>query len=382
MKFGKFLFGYCLAVFTIFQAVSFPANDVFLLTRQNELVPLPTVEDIEEIMKLDNEGEKYARLQKHGVETAKHLIEYSKTTIKEVDELVKQSEEAILRLKAQSNALDLEEFEFTKNFLTKFNDARSELLKARRELVSLASKTVLLCNNIEITINEWQDEHAKRLLKSQFKQLARLIKVTKTKLTSAKDKYAVLIDTWVDMDEDIQIFKYKLKKATDDTSEEYKAWTTKVRAGSYGSVGGLAVAMIIADCLGCSGICTASVTAPSVAVSLAVAETQIAKYGTEIKMLAEQVDNAINHLMTLDQATEAAVILMNREMNLVIKWEAAADNVKNTIEDYTVEEIAAIKAFRSIYAVSIAELKKGAQDFYDFAITTKPTLKEICKKCN
>jgi hypothetical protein len=125
------------------------------------------------------------------------------------------------------------------------------------------------------------------------------------------------------------------------------------------------------------GFCSGIVTTGTWITTAASAEAAIAKYGAEIKSLEKQVDKAIVHLGKLDQAAEGAVELMTNEMNLVIKWQAASDNVENTINDYTIEQMQAIKAFQNVFANSIRKLKNAAQGFYDFAKSKKGTLNDV-----
>lgn len=240
VKSNIILLTFCLAISTIFQAACFPAfeyEDIVVPTSSFEYSeevtspgPLPTIEDIEEIMTLDDEGEKMKRLQKYGVEQAEHLLKFAQKTVSEVDDLVKQLEIAITKLKVESKDLDLEKLKFTNDFISKFSEAKIDLLSARRDLVTLASETVLLCDNIEIVIKDWQDEHAAILLKTQFKDLRRLIETTKKRLSFAREKYAALIHTFLTMNEDIAIFKVKLDKMSDTNSAEYKRWSSNIRA--------------------------------------------------------------------------------------------------------------------------------------------------------
>jgi len=363
-KFNAILLACCFAIANILQA------EAASLGTQK----LPTIEDIEKVIALNNPGEKMKFMQKYGVDTVKHLMEFAQNTVDEVDELVKQSEIAIKRLREESKDLDLEKLKFTKNYITKYNEAKKNLLEARRDLVSLASETVLFCENIEIGIRDWQDEHSAALLKSQFTQLERLIETTKTRLTAAKEKYTALINTWLTMDEDIALFKLKLNRMSDTNSDEYKKWVTAIRASYISGASAVTVGMVIADIFGCMGICSATATTITWASVAASAESAIAKYKAEIEGLESQVNKAISQLGKLDKTTKEATNLMTKEMNLVIRWQAAANNVDKTINDFTFEQIQIIKAFQSIFANSIARLKEAAQGYYDFASSQKQEL--------
>jgi hypothetical protein len=370
---------YCLAIHTIFQVAGFPT--VFEVEKKGppsegpiSLTPLVTIEDIEACNEIKDKAEQINCLQQIGVEQARNLLNYANITVEEVDELVRQSQIAIAQLQAQSRDLDLEKLEFTNNFITKFKDAKSNLLAARRDLVTLASETVLLCDNIEILIADWQDKHAIILLNTQFDNLRRLVEKTKTRLSSARGKYAALIDTFLTMNENIELFKTKLHRASDKNSAEFRRWSSAIRATYISGNSVITVGMVIADIFGCYGVCSATVSTTTWAATAATAEVAINKYRGEIEALEDQVDNAIKHLKKLDQSTEGAVELITDEMNLVIRWQAAADNVENTINDFSLEQLQAIRAFQSIFANSISKLKNAAQGFYDFASSEKPVL--------
>jgi len=359
---------YCFAMLIVFKAES------RTITENIEQITPLTIERIEEILAMNDPAKKLKLMQKYGVEACENLVKFSQDTIKEVDKLVAESENAIKNIKSQSITLNLEEFKFTKNFFANFNEAKLNLLDARRDLVSLASKTILLTNNIIIGIDNWEDEHAAILLKHQFTQLTRLVEETKSKVASAKEKYSALINTWLTIDEDIALFKLKLSRAIDTHSEEYDKWTSSVRAASYSIAGGVTAGMIVADIFGCLGFCSGLVTSSTWAATVATVETAIADYTKEIQQIETQVGNAIIRLGNLDKSTEEAIKLMTNEMNLVITWEAAAKNVERTMTDFTYEQMQAVLAFQNIFKNSVVRLKEAAQNFYDFAISKKPTL--------
>jgi len=359
------LLAYCFAMTNVLHAAILPIQK------------LPTIGDIERVMSLDNPAEKMKFMQKYGVDTIEHLLKFAQNTVDEVDEMVRQSEAAIKRLREESKDLNLEEIEFTNTYIAKYNEAKVKLLEARRELVALASETVHICEQIEIGITDWQDEHAVVLLKHQFLVLERLIEKTKTRLTNAKEKYTALINTWIDMDKNIAIFKTKLNHMSDSESEEYQKFVTTIRASYISGASALTVGMVIADIFGCFGICSGTITTITWASVAASAESAIAKYKAEVKALENQVDNAINQLGKLDQTTKAATRLMTTEMNLVIRWQSAAKVVEDTIDGISYEQLQVVKGFQNIFAHSIAKLKAAAQGYYDFASSDQQELQYI-----
>ena len=96
--------------------------------------------------------------EKIGVEQVKQVIESSKENVADVDAILKKADAALSSLKASTKSLDLEQFNFTKNFISEFNTARLSLFSARSDLVELSTSTVLICENILIGIRDWQDE--------------------------------------------------------------------------------------------------------------------------------------------------------------------------------------------------------------------------------
>lgn len=89
-------------------------------------------------------------------------------------------------------------------------------------------------------------------------------------------------------------------------------------------------------------------------------EDEIIGYLAEIKSLEKQVDTAIIQLGELDQTAENAVTLMTNKINLMAKWQEVAENVENTIADFTMEQIQSIDAFQNTFANSIKRLKTSA----------------------
>ena len=87
------------------------------------------------------------------------------------------------------------------------------------------------------------------------------------------------------------------------------------------------------------------------------------------------VTSSFEALESLENKTEQAIVVMQKELNLVIQWESATKNVENTMNDFTVEEMKQVLAFQNIFATSIEGLKNSAQAFYDN--TAKETFEEI-----
>jgi len=74
-----------------------------------------------------------------------------------------------------------------------------------------------------------------------------------------------------------------------------------------------------------------------------------------------------NRLKKLADQADLSSGLLEHEMNLIIKWEAAAENVQNVIDDFTFDQLQAVMAFQNIFKNSVAKLKGAAQTFKAFA---------------
>jgi len=195
--------------------------------------------------------------------------------------------------------------------------------------------------------------------------------VTRTKLDSAKSKYASLIETWIKIDQDIDVFNLKLSKALRASKEDFERSEEKLRVASYGTATAVTVAMVIADIFGCFGFCSGLVTTTTWAATAATIETTISEFKEEMKQMTDQLENAKARIKNLNNKSNLAVDILTDEMNLIINWEASAENVQNIMNDFTYEQIKRIVAFQKIFGASITKLKTAAQNFIDFAIGSK-----------
>jgi len=326
-------------------------------------VPELNFDSIEEILEAQENGETMEVLEKKAIEVMTKSIEVSQNTTRLIDKLMKESQIALINLRAHSKYLDLEQFEFTKNFFARFNKAQLDLLDARRDLFSLASKTIVICNNIEIGINNWQYDYAAILLKNEFRQVKRLIMETKTKIHSAKGKYEALIQTWVKIDEDIRVFNQRLTQGIQMQEREYNARARKLRTTAYVTATAVTVGTIILDVLGCLGACTGAMLGGWGGTAYGV-ESHLQDFRHELAALKNQVDTSRTRIGNLESTTEKAVRLLDKELNLAIDWENKAINVEWAIEFYTNVQI---PAARIQFATSISDLKSAAQEYYDYA---------------
>merc|ERR1712223_857365 len=234
-----FLLTYCLGIFAVLPAASMP-----------KIKTKPLTTNIEGINTLTDDGEKMKLMQKYGVDTATHFLNFFQKAIDDVEPSVKEIETATREFKASIDSLDLEKFDHTKTFIGHIDEAKNLLLEAKREFVALTSKVIPLCKNIEISIENWQAEHEKILLKNQFKQLTRLIEETKMKLETFLAKFKDLSS--VDLYDSSEGFRGNITKALKEGTPQCAEWTNLIK-GSLDAIQQKTVGMVIAAIFDCSG---------------------------------------------------------------------------------------------------------------------------------
>ena len=75
-------------------------------------------------------------------------------------------------------------------------------------------------------------------------------------LVTAKKEYELAVDNISEESSFWRNYNLALSKMLDTKSEEYKSWTSAVRAGAYSTSGGISVGLLVADIFGCLGFCS------------------------------------------------------------------------------------------------------------------------------
>ena len=96
-------------------------------------------------------------------------------------------------------------------------------------------------------------------------------------LKIAEKQYEQVVDDLGAISSHLHAFNLGVRKMSDPNSEEYQSWVARVRGGAYGTAGGITVGMIVADILGCLGICSAVGTTIGWGSAVAGAESVIAE---------------------------------------------------------------------------------------------------------
>merc|ERR1711962_1791801 len=353
-----FLLTYCLGIFAVLPAAS--ESEKNRLTRE-----------IKGINKITNDGEKMKQMQKYGVETATHFLKFFQTAINGVEPSVKEIETATREFKASIDSLDLEKFNDTKTFIGHIDEAKNLLLEAKREFVAFTSKVIPLCKNIEISIENWQAEHEKILLKNQFKQLTRLIEETKMKLETFMAKFKNLYS--VDENDSSEGFRGTIAKALKEGTPEYASWTNLIKGSHDSNSTTKTVGMVIAAIFDCSDQCDGVKTISAWFSSGTTEQDIIKDYKEQIKQIFDNSYGAYKKLEKLENAAYTGWDKMKKRRKLVNAWMEEADRVKKTINSLTNDQMTDVVGYQETFKEQIDGLKKAAQKAYDSASPEKPS---------
>merc|ERR1712018_515851 len=157
----------------------------------------------------------------------------------------------------------------------------------------------------------------------------------------------------------------ELENLANKNSDEYKKYAHKIRAGTYGSCGGLAAGMIVADILGCLGICSASVTSSCFVAGISSVEGVLAAYRKSLAEFLEKSKNIKGSIDGMEEAVKEAVNVLEYELSIIHEWEEISDNLSNKIEKYPIKYLQKYKAIRKIFLRNVVDLGEVAQKFLD-----------------
>merc|ERR1711962_1072608 len=353
-----FLLTYCVGIFAVLPAAS--ESEKNRLTRE-----------IKGINTITDDGEKMKLMQKYGVDTATHFLKFFQKAIDDVEPSVKEIETATREFKAGIDSLDLEKFDYTKTFIGHIDEARNLLLEAKREFVAFTSKVIPLCKNIEISIENWQAEHEKILLKNQFKHLTRLIEETKMNLETFMAKFKNLYS--VDENDSSEGFRGTIAKALKEGTPEYASWTNLIKGSHDGNSTTKTVGMVIAAIFDCSDQCDGVRTISAWFTSGTTEQDIIKDYKEQIKQIFDNSKGAYDKVGKLRNATETVLLLTDKEMKLVNAWIEESDRVKKTINNLTNNQMSDVVGYQDTFKDQIDGLKKAAQKANDSASPEKPS---------
>lgn len=249
--------------------------------------------------------------------------------------------------------------------MTEYHIAKVEIRVIRSELRKLAHKTVFSCKSMKTLIEHW-DEKENAFVKQQFKLMRKLLEDSLKTLNKARSRYIKAIDSINKATEQLRIFSEKLNKMTDKSSAEHEEWTSKARTIAYTSAGGVSIGLVVADIFGCLGICSAVGSTTVWGATLATLEIKIAEYTAALEALEKVANRAKENIVKFNAEMDSAKEVLTEEIQIIEKWEAAAEKVQNNIDSFSVEDLKAFAVFQQIFVDVIEVLQKTAEDYLEF----------------
>jgi len=281
-------------------------------------------------------------------ETGKMLRNSSLT--EEVIKMLLEAEQTILKMTAELKTLQTEEMKFKDNYFPNFNKAKAYLRRTRQDLRKLADRTVKDVRDMKVmleAIDETTDSSAANLfLKISMNRMKDLMIETLETLKKAKGKYNSALETFDNLNTSIKKQNIQLNEFVTNSS----TWIEKTRAMDT-----TRIAMIIADLMGCLGIC--SITA------YANTEMEVVTVIAKIEKLKFISDEMLRSGKKFDKAINVAIDLLENEIDIIGKWTQSAKIVSVNIEEYPAETLTLLKPFRTIFITGLDDLKKAAEEF-------------------
>ena len=285
-----------------------------------------------------------------GFEEIKKQLENSQTLLQEIDEFIPN-----LQYYMGDDLLE----KYTEGFLKNFRKAKKELRLARQTLFSLAEQTKAKGKIIEIMIDNW-DGQSKAILKRTLRTLSALLRISLTKLEAAKATYNTAIDTFEESDDKGEQFKQRLDHILRTKQDDYAFFSQRL---SYiSSAVGSALCLFL-DVLVSRGLCTTVIAAPKWASTVIYTEIKVGQLAWELKDYKILSRNFINKLSELDEYTDNAVKFLEKEIQIIIEWEANARNSGEIIDDFTEEEIEEYNGYQYEIRSSMIGLMEAVQKF-------------------
>jgi len=282
-----------------------------------------------------------------------------------IDMVVKSLQEAeqkILEMNAQLQLLETEEIKFEDNYFQSFNEAKSYLRQTRQELRELAQRTVSDVRDLKILLEDLDKSDDTVLLQVSIEKMKDLMIETLERLKVAREKYNSALVSFENLNSSIKVQNRKLAKMVNNGTAEYKAWTDKVRVGTYGAIGGTTISCIVADVMGGFGICSAINAGASIGATVAI-EVAIANYSDMLKKLRSITDKMLESGNKFDTTIKEAIGILTDEIELMVKWTSSAKVVERNIEKYPEEYLRKYKAIRQIFKNGLDDLNNVATKF-------------------
>jgi len=307
-----------------------------------------------------------------GLDVDKSVTEEATEVFSIVKDLVKVAEDMIKRMTVEMEEVEKAHIKLMKNYTSEFHTAKAELRGARQALRKLAEQTdtevQTMLGYLKYYDNANNNDDKAFYLKKQIQILKDLMKETEVLLTEVQAKYNNSIKNLGQIGFSMSIIVQKLERRTDKSSEEYKEWTKKARAATYGTCSATITGFVVADVFGCLGICSA-INGAICGTAIAAIEVQIAETEATLnrmKVVAERVGKEVGGV---EGVIKTATETLSNELAIIGKWEVKAKAVERAIDNNPIEEIKKFAGVRDEFKNKLIALQDVAREFLAQPVT-------------
>merc|ERR1711872_106235 len=304
-------------------------------------------------------------LMKEGTNVSSGVLNKAQETFRNLTVWLKEADENIEKLVEEMEEVKLDAKKIQNNFIDKYLKTKTELRRVRQNLRKLAYKTVTASEDIKLLLDAMENNPDPVLQQAQVATMKDLLKETKILLTDANEKYNTAVDILSSLSFDMKQVIEKLDRSITNGTEEYENWTSNFRWGAYGGVGSVAAGLIVADILGCLGICSAIGTTASIATAAITVESAIAEYSAKLELFQERVEAIQEKLSGMDELVKSAVEALKDEIDILNRWDSSAETVSFNFDTYSEEKLKKFEALRKIVRRGIDALQANAQEFLE-----------------
>jgi len=303
-----------------------------------------------------------------GAGLSEDAVENIKKNVKKVDEIMKKAEERMLAITEKIGTLGVESTQLTKEAFDKYDTVKKSLRESRWTLRRLADKTRTACEELEGYLAGWDNEvdnaDKKEYLKLQLSIMGDLMKESLELLDKAEANYKQAISDIVTVNAKLRDFNSAVQKMLLTDSSEHKAWVEQLRAGAYTAAGSVTVGLIVADVLGCLGICSTVGNLISWGTTVAATEASIAAVTAELKELEDNVKAVVKDEIGVVKAnTEKMIKLLEREVDIIGRWSNNAQNLDKKLDKIDLSKFEELPLYRGNFSKALARLRESAEEY-------------------
>merc|ERR1712038_1761350 len=332
--------------------------------------PLPSGPGSSDIRLLNGDGhvDEVVNQMTEGVEMSKENLNKIRGFLKKIDDMVMVGNQKISEVRIEMGSVYAHKHKLTKRASETFRNVKSILRRTRQELFKLADKTIRVTDDVLLYLEGWGPNYdvkeKKAYFKMQMKLLQDLIDESRTALNDAETKYNDAADKVDEVDGYLTEFLRSIKKLLDSESEEHAAMKSSMRAGLYGGGSGALVGTVIADVLGCMGICSGVLLTAGI-TGTAVLETKIAQVEAELEILETLVSRSDSSIK--DMKTNYIGVLLDFikvETGAIQRWQNAIEVLDFKMGYAKDEEFFELSLHRRTFGNAVRNLKAAATEFY------------------